>query len=94
MEAYGRIWFDQIKNGHPYFEVSITVPMTDPAGLGWKRVFNGVNGHLWYDSNRDGTPDTLIAELGNDIPVQLVPGGWYKIKCGEYNGTISLELPQ
>lgn len=81
-DGANRIWQDQLLSGseRPAFDCSFTAP------FGGAAVFNGVNAELWLDSNKDGTPDTLIASKGNNISIVLIQDGWYKVVNGPFNG--------
>jgi len=81
-DCSNRIWQDLLppETARPAFDSSFTAP------FGGAAVFNGVNATLMYDPGKTGTPTVTVASKGNNIPITLVEGGWYKVKNGDTNG--------
>lgn len=73
----------------PSFESSFTGYCLGEAST-CEMVVHTINSELWYDSDKDGTPDQKLAAYVGSKVVTIHNGGWYKIVAGESNGGLDL----
>jgi len=86
VESNGRIWQPCLpeEKDRPAFESSFTGRATGEF------TFHGINATLWQDTDKDGTPDKVLAEKVGSKVVSIEAGGWYKVVHGAHNGGFDL----
>lgn len=85
-ESNGRIWQPCLpeEKDRLAFESSFTGQTTGQF------TFHGINATLWQDTDKDGTPDKVLAEKVGSKVVSIEAGGWYKVVHGAHNGGFDL----
>jgi hypothetical protein len=73
----------------PVFDLSFTgYCVGEPETC--KMTVHTINSALWWDSDKDGDPDQMLASHVGSKVVTIHNGGWYKIVAGEHNGGLDL----